>query len=587
MSENLHDIDKLFQDGLGPMEEMPSGKVWEQLDHALDKKHLAQTRHRYSRLKWYAAALLLLLIGTLVFQLSRKEQPQKPGVVTAPSHQRQEQSAGANSENNDKQTPLVGEQSASRKGSEASTDDHYNSAEEKVPGVEKTTAIADKSVESSGQGSSEIPSVVNNRKANAASETGNAKTSVDRKISAGSAGDAAKVPASADLNRAKLRGETTVNMISSAAKARERRRTKRIGAGNLSNSETASLSTTATDGAIKNSAYSKTHPELDEKRKKQNVTVPDVNIEENSSSAVANNDATVAVTSQRMAEGRYLSVSPQLSSLSANVAEPVVATPGIAYVPPVMKKVKASLHFSLMPYFAPQFTSTRVEKDEQHVGGGGPQRPPEPERIRSSESYSSSAAAGIMGELALGKNWSVQTGIGYIARSITIQPKKIFAEKDNDGKIRYRFDCSGGYTYIDPKAGTSVAVGDSTVTTASVTRLGYISVPLMVNYSFGASKRFSIVPGAGIVGNFRVKQKIETGLEAIGSTKENFTRIQGLRSTYFNVTAGVALQYNLNRRLSINVMPAGNWAISSINQNAVVKSYPNAFSIQGGLKIHL
>jgi hypothetical protein len=181
----------------------------------------------------------------------------------------------------------------------------------------------------------------------------------------------------------------------------------------------------------------------------------------------------------------------------------------------------------------------------------------------------------------------VQTGVGYIARSITIQPKKIFAEKDNEGKIRYRFDCSGGYTYIDPKAGTSVAVGDSTVTTASVTRLGYISVPLMVNYSLGASKRFSIVPGAGLVGNFRVKQKIETGLDAIGATKQNFTSIQGLRSSYFNVTAGVALQYNLSRRLSINLMPAGSWAITSINQNAVVKSYPNAFSIQGGLKIHL
>lgn len=585
MSENLHDIDKLFQDGLGPMEEMPSGKVWEQLDHALDKKHLAQTRRRYSRLKWYAAALLVLLIGTLVFQLSRKAKPETPGMVTAPASERQEQTGGTGNKPNEQQPPLVVAPAGAHKDSETAVKDPQSNVDEKVP-VE-----ADQSDELSGQGASTSSSPENKEKATVGAEADNEKKSTSRKIDAGSrdvaANAAAEVPTSAKPQRAKLQGEASGSVVIGTAKANERRRTKKMGNGHLNDDTTADLSTAGADQLVNSAREDRTLPVRIKKPKVQNGINPANDLSPHTSTAAPDKNAMTAKTSPRMPEGRYLTALPQTSSLKAIVAAPAGASPGIAYVPPVMTKAKASLHFSVMPYLAAQFNTTRVEKDDQHAGGSGPQRPPEPERIRASESNSSSSVIGIMGELALGKNWSVQTGIGYIARSITIQPKKIFAEKDNEGKVKYRFDCSGGYTYIDPKAGASVAVGDSTVTTASVTRLGYISVPLMLNYSLGASKRFSIIPGAGVVGNFRVTQKIETGLDGVGSSKENFTSIQGLRGTYFSVMAGVALQYNLSRRLSINVIPAGNWAISSINQNAVVKSYPNAFSIQGGLKIQL
>ena len=63
MSENLHDIDDLFRDPIEAHEEMPSNRVWDEIDHQLDKKNIAHTKRKYNNLKLFSAALLLLLMG--------------------------------------------------------------------------------------------------------------------------------------------------------------------------------------------------------------------------------------------------------------------------------------------------------------------------------------------------------------------------------------------------------------------------------------------------------------------------------------------------------------------------------------------
>jgi hypothetical protein len=37
----------------------------------------------------------------------------------------------------------------------------------------------------------------------------------------------------------------------------------------------------------------------------------------------------------------------------------------------------------------------------------------------------------------------------------------------------------------------------------------------------------------------------------------------------------------------LNITPSGNFALSSINKDAAVKSYPNSFAVAGGIKIKL
>jgi len=112
-------------------------------------------------------------------------------------------------------------------------------------------------------------------------------------------------------------------------------------------------------------------------------------------------------------------------------------------------------------------------------------------------------------QVPVGKKWSIQSGVTYTSKKISIEPKKIFAKLDNDGKVKYRFDCSSGYTFISPKTGTTPAVGDSVNAVASSNTLQYIGIPLAVNYTFSFGK-FSLAPTVGTSVNFLTKQRIET-----------------------------------------------------------------------------
>lgn len=75
-----------------------------------------------------------------------------------------------------------------------------------------------------------------------------------------------------------------------------------------------------------------------------------------------------------------------------------------------------------------------------------------------------------------------------------------------------------------------------------------------------------------------------------GSAKEqqNINNIDGLSKKYVNATTGVALEYDINKRIALNIIPSGNFALTSINNSdAAVKSYPNAFALTAGVKIKL
>ena len=78
MSENLHDIDDLFREPVEAYEEMPSARVWDEIDHRLDKKNIVLAKKKYNTLKLFSAALLLLLISVIVFQLVSKNNSGTP-----------------------------------------------------------------------------------------------------------------------------------------------------------------------------------------------------------------------------------------------------------------------------------------------------------------------------------------------------------------------------------------------------------------------------------------------------------------------------------------------------------------------------
>jgi hypothetical protein len=248
------------------------------------------------------------------------------------------------------------------------------------------------------------------------------------------------------------------------------------------------------------------------------------------------------------------------------------------------KKDKHPFHFNIMPFYAPQYSFTRIV--DNHASTVAP--PPgnnRREEIKKSENHETAASFGVLIQVPVSKRWRIQTGITYLKKSIGIEPKKIFAKLESDGNVKYRFDCSSGYTFVSTKSTTTPAVGDSVSAVSSSNKLHYISVPLAVSYKFSAGK-FDIMPTMGGGINFLAKQKIDTEvLQGSSKTSQTIKTIHGLKSSYYNALAAVAIDYNINKKIALNITPAANFALSAINKDAVVKSYPNSIGVAAGVKI--
>jgi hypothetical protein len=260
-----------------------------------------------------------------------------------------------------------------------------------------------------------------------------------------------------------------------------------------------------------------------------------------------------------------------------------VVAPGFASTaPPIAEKSRNLLgKWSVSPMYAQNINLNRL-KDDDHFRD--PRNNSREAKRTEQETKSFSLGLGIQKEI--GRNVSLQTGLQYFSSLTTIKPKMIFAEPDNRGEVRYRFNCSSGDSYIPSKNGAPPMIGDSIRTNSSESSLSYFQVPLLASYriSFG---KFSILPSAGIQANFLLNSKLTSSLVQPSGDEEFNSSIDGLRSVYFSGVVQPQLNYKLNDRISFDVNPNINFSLSPINKETAVKTYQNIFSVGAGLRIRL
>lgn len=552
MSENLHDIDKLFRDAVEGHEDMPSGKVWESIDAGLDKSNVVHIKRKYNNLKRIAAILLLLLLSVVGYEIFKTNSAGN------------KETAGDTRNVPVKKAPGTGNADEQQH----KTANTPNTANPQQPGTTTGGPVTVNSGQSNNISNAGLDSLQPANTVAAPRYHTPGKKTVDNTIAN------PKEDAVSNVNDRLVSGKEKkaqpVRVTGTAVKEDETREEKnRLTAGNRSDKSRTRIKvknplpeTVDNDEPGDNMATNKTDAADRALAPLQNDK--ELTLAQRISRAIAINDAGTA--------GRQV---PDVAAKKMKTRNP--------------------FHFSVTAFAGPQFTSNHIKEEGknsfQTSGPGGPP-PPRPgrddhkEQYKDDEQQQSSYAFGVLAAVPLGKKWSVQSGISYLKKNISFEPKKIYAKQDRDGKVKYVFDCSSGYSYISTKTGTTPAVGDSITVTSSKNTLGYISVPLAVNYTISLGK-FSIIPNAGAVLNFLTKQSIETELVQ-GSSKEQqqVNKIQGLKPSYLNATAGLAFEYNVNKRIALSVMPAGNFALTSINNSdAPVKSYPNAFSVSGGIKI--
>jgi Outer membrane protein beta-barrel domain len=534
MSENLHDIDKLFRDSIEAHEEMPDGKVWDAIDNNLDKSNVIQIKRKYNNLKRLAVALLLLLLGTIAYEIQSKKSGKEELVKN-------------NSDGNNKINNTAAKNTKQKEGV-----NNLNDSGNAEDTLTKTSSTFLQSTELNNAGKAPLVDTVQHSGENTNQRTGIIAIQNNK----------AKISASYSSKEA-ITGEDSL-------------------LGQVSKYGIKKLATHKTKITVINAAT------------EQAVTIDEYGAVKNARDklvvSIGLNELKPLLTyeAEKIAVGWPKN---NLTKINAIRTAPD-AISGIAGVKNKNARNRKAFHFSITAFYSPQFSSNNI-REEAHTQNNGPGGPPPPppggsrDQIKKEEQHQNAFSTGVLVDIPLGKNWSIQSGITYINKNISIEPKKIYARLDKDGKAKYLFDCSSGYTYISSKTGSVPAIGDSINATNSTNLLGYLGIPLGLNYAFSTGK-FNIIPAAGITSNFLVKQGIKTELtQGVTKEKQVISTIQGLKSTYFNAFAGVALEYNVSKRIALNITPSGNFALSSINKDAAVKSYPNSFALAGGIKIKL
>lgn len=545
MNDDLHNIDDLFKKALEEHTELPSTAVWDNIDKSLDKKKVVSISKKYNKLKWAAAVLLLFSFGMAMYVLhirikDKELVKQNNGVKILKSQKTQTKNNSKDSNSLVKRNNTIIEKA------------RINNELKKQEKNNNTSIINDNKIDLPGD-----------------------KNTAD------------------NLNQRNKRMQDNIQVKLPAAGKTDERITKQNQRQLLLKNKS----------AIKIQEKS---AEMDSgNNRKENPLV----------STVPNSEKGIPVNKEEQqklnadfvsSKEKYFGGIPVISELKERfqmlMTEPVSQIPMIPTnntvalkddkvsikhpktAPLKQRNMKIGISPSLSAtiFFSPDLVSTNVKNDHPLF------REEDSHEIEKEEKIKSSSTFGVLIDYNIGKNWKLESGVTFSTRFTDIDPKTIYARPDNNGNINYRFNCSAGYSYVTLKSsGLPPVYGDSINALTSKNILQYIDVPLVVKYMINKG-RFSVTPGAGISVNFLARGKIETTIPTTtGNENVTLNDIQGLKSTYFNGIASVGAQYKLNKTFELTFIPTVRFALSSINKDASVKTYPNSIGFAAGIIIKL
>ncbi len=278
------------------------------------------------------------------------------------------------------------------------------------------------------------------------------------------------------------------------------------------------------------------------------------------------------------------------NSLANNVTPNFILTKNYNNFKINLSKIKISKKFAIIVYATPQTTFNRIEDENEHKRPAPNNAVPgipydDRHKIKEEESDFATISTGATIQKQLHKNIFLQSGIEFNSQTSYTKSKKVFAEKDNRGDIRFRHNSSFGATYINPKIGTTLQLGDSAIAAPTINTIQFIGIPIQVGYAFTKNK-FTIQPFLGITYNFLIKQKARTGLIDVAN-KEIINVIDGVKKNFINTNFGFQLQYAIKKNIAFTIAPTAHIALTAINKNNTVKSYPNTIGLMTGLQFKL
>ena len=266
----------------------------------------------------------------------------------------------------------------------------------------------------------------------------------------------------------------------------------------------------------------------------------------------------------------------------ARRAEPFpVLLPSVVAHPPDIPRPKGQLKrtgFSLSAFFSRDLASYRLKETSMASG------PDNANSIRNTEEYDFSFTTGLLVEFPVKERWTLLSGLRYSYTDIIVGPRIVYAQPDNTGAIKYRVNVSAGYGYIAPSFQPPPAVGDSLNVTAIAHKLQYLGVPVLLSKNL-ADGKLSLQAMGGLGLNFLLNAKMETEIQQGPNEIDILTKLHGLKPVYVDGQAGVGMRYTIGNKVSLQLVPTARFALTSINNGGVVKTYPNSLGVGMGLSV--
>jgi Outer membrane protein beta-barrel domain len=234
---------------------------------------------------------------------------------------------------------------------------------------------------------------------------------------------------------------------------------------------------------------------------------------------------------------------------------------------------------SITPYFSEEFAGYNFT-DEDSTSPGG-------KEIEQRERNIFSASLGVYINYKLNKRWFFQTGLSYSWSSTNIDSSICYAVNDNSGRVQFKLNTISGYGYLQPSSAPQPIVGDSVLAGKAYSQLHYLTIPLILSYNI-PFKRFSLLIGGGVSFNILTSAAIETKTYGYGyPEKEYEVNMMGLKKTNYGILVKADLEYHINTRVGIDLIPSFKNTLSPINLQTAVSAYPYNFGIGIGLTYQL
>lgn len=551
MDENLHNIEDLFKDGLEDNEDMPSPQAWVGIDNALDKENVVSIKKKYTAMKRLSVLLLLLLFSVSIYELANR-------------HSAKEIAKG---NTNDANTKTVSR-------------DNY------IINGQSPTVPPKKIIDTVSLG--------NKNKSTTNLDAPIAIITDDKNNLQSTAGNKSKIVANKDLTASTKNVYIQNNNSIENMKVDDNKADDKIKLNNTIKPQRKLTITANNKNTIAvNIASAKNKRNLTTKGKYR-VSVNNVEVTDGEQQVTVTDDAPEITLPfnglKRLAPLTIETINRQLSgTIATKKLVPLFVADKVPSFIVTKKNVAASTKnkinrpskFSIAPFFSPDIAWYNLQEDKTN------NQPDNLAEIERSEKHEFSLTAGVLADYRLAKHWSLQSGVTYSNTNITVKPQTIYAQNDNAGTVKYRINTSSGYGYVLPSFSSSPAIGDSLYAFTAAHSINYIGVPLSLKYNIAKGKfNFNVMTGFST--NFLTGGKIETSIEnGFNSETEVVNNLQGLKKIYFTGLAGVGVDYSINKRIALSFAPTYRFALSAINQNTAVKSYPNSLGLLIGLKIGL